>query len=133
MVPENANSQSATRIVYRGLFTPAFAGRKYFIHQLVALHFLIRRKPKSIFSNRSWRLLVAIQFAHECYQVYRNGGASGIGELSPQSNPKRLHEFHQVERGRGQTAHVSPPASQWFEYDRGDFVPPRKFFCGDEA
>src|SRR5262249_31063713 len=64
----------------------------------------------AIARNRSWRPLVAIQFAHERRQVFRNGGASGIGKFGPQSSSKRLHEFHRVERDSGQTAHgLRPP------------------------
>src|SRR5262249_40803157 len=49
----------------------------------------------------------AIQFAHERRQVFRNGGASGIGKFGSQSSRKRLHEFHRVERDSGQTAHLT--------------------------
>ena len=58
-----------------------------------------------------WRPLVAIQFAHERRQVFRNGGASGIGKFGPQSSRKRLHEFHRIERDSGQMAHFSAPPS----------------------
>src|SRR5262245_38096584 len=58
-----------------------------------------------------WRRLVAIQSAHERRQVFRNGGASGIGKFGPQSSRKRLHEFHRIERDSGQMAHFSAPPS----------------------
>src|SRR5262249_21224203 len=58
---------------------------------------------------RSRQLLVAIlHFAHERCQIFRKRGASGIGELGPQSRRKRLNEFDRIERDNGASQCSAP-------------------------
>jgi hypothetical protein len=47
--------------------------------------------------------------SHERRQVFRNRGASGVGEFGAQSGRKRLQERHRVEGDGGQTAHPNAP------------------------
>ena len=62
--------------------------------------------------------MVPIQLPHERRQVFRNWGASGVGEFGAQSGRKRLQERHRVEGDGGQTAHPQysdrPPLAQPF-------------------
>ena len=77
--------------------------------------------------------MVSIQLSHERRQVFRNRGASGVGEFGAQSGRKRLQERHRVEGDGGQTAHPHAPTdlpcptvrsrALCREYDGGGFVP----------
>jgi hypothetical protein len=41
--------------------------------------------------------------------LFRNRGASGVGEFGAQPGRKRLQELHRVEGDGGQTAHPNTP------------------------
>jgi hypothetical protein len=52
--------------------------------------------------------VVAIQSARERRQVFRNQGASGVGEFGPQSARKHLRELHRIEQDEGRTGIPAP-------------------------
>jgi len=68
--------------------------------------------------------------------LFRNRGASGVGEFGAQPGRKRLQELHRVEGDGGQTAHPNTPTDlPWPNRSVARLMSwiRRRWFCSEAA